>query len=248
MSNNAIWSEIKERFRNASSGKCWYCESTVIREHGAIDHFRPKSSVAGTSHPGYWWLAYDWKNYRFSCTYCNSPKINPETHELSGKRDLFPLIDENQRAKDPTYPTEQEQPVLLDPTEPEDPLLLWFAEDGSVMPAIADKHNYRAFRRAKESIVAYHLNHPFIREQRKAVFDCIQQYIDLVEELIDYHNAIKDENFRQKLATRIHTLGKIVNDYINVQAEYSAAALAYLETSLTYELSQYIHISREGHD
>src|SRR5215472_15041330 len=68
-----VWSNLKQPLQELSFNKCWYCESIEIRSDNAVDHYRPKSRVNGEpQHHGYWWLAFDWKNYRFSCTFCNS--------------------------------------------------------------------------------------------------------------------------------------------------------------------------------
>lgn len=103
-------------------GKCAYCESPLER-YGDVDHFRPKDRVtdhdgkivfldATTRHPGYYWLAYDWKNLLPSCTGCNRPGANPDGTS-SGKWDYFPV--EGKRACKPTDPIEDEKPWLLDP-------------------------------------------------------------------------------------------------------------------------------------
>lgn len=63
-------------------GKCAYCEVPVVlvdRYRGDIEHWRPKGAVSdidGNSidHPGYYWLAYDWRNLLLSCNPCNLKK------------------------------------------------------------------------------------------------------------------------------------------------------------------------------
>src|SRR5690242_11153758 len=63
--NNHIWSKLKQAFRDHFHNKCWYCEARTDRMLGDMDHYRPKGEVAEDSaHPGYWWLAYDWRNFR----------------------------------------------------------------------------------------------------------------------------------------------------------------------------------------
>lgn len=91
-----LWSAYKEPLVLAQGkGKCGYCESRILATSGGtIDHFRPKAEIRnaidqGERHssptpidrkrnfgpiekPGYWWLAYEWSNWIFSCTSCNS--------------------------------------------------------------------------------------------------------------------------------------------------------------------------------
>ena len=116
----AIWMNYKKSFSDAQfGGKCAYCETRVRAGYpGEIEHFRPKSDVTTygrrgnrdgdgppkrkktkTVRPGYWWLAYDWQNWLFSCNRCNHWKANqfptqPETNKLRPgmERQLKPLL------------------------------------------------------------------------------------------------------------------------------------------------------------
>lgn len=82
--------------------KCAYCESE-LRLHDDLDHFRPKLrvtdeednvikiKVAGKKieHPGYFWLAYWWKNLIPTCKTCNSASTQNDIP--IGKRNRFPV-------------------------------------------------------------------------------------------------------------------------------------------------------------
>ena len=86
--NADVWREVKDALSALSHGKCWYCECKEIRSDNPVDHFRPKNRVADCDgHEGYWWLAFDWHNYRFSCTYCNSRRVG-----VIPSSDHFPLL------------------------------------------------------------------------------------------------------------------------------------------------------------
>jgi uncharacterized protein (TIGR02646 family) len=172
-----IWAELKPVLAKLSHNKCWYCESLNERSDNAVDHFRPKNSVKGSTrfplsgaHPGYWWLAFDHRNYRFCCTFCNSIRKSAEG-TAGGKQDCFPLWDEAQRARSATDDQDKELPILLDPTNPADAGALWFDETGRVSPrprrpGESDAVYSRWKARAEESIAAYHLNHPDLQEAR----------------------------------------------------------------------------------
>jgi hypothetical protein len=101
-----IWKELKEWYRDGIfHRKCAYCESRFTRYKGDAEHYRPKGSVKfkGANgkfpyatcdvpdpqqggvprtiiHPGYFWLAYDWRNLIPACPMCNSGQ---------GKNDRF---------------------------------------------------------------------------------------------------------------------------------------------------------------
>ncbi len=93
--------------------KCCYCERKLHwKRESDVEHFRPKSSVKEhVSHKGYWWLAYEWDNYLFSCKICNSDY----------KSNRFPLLPGGKRmvAKGDGDLT-AEKPVLIHPID-EDP-------------------------------------------------------------------------------------------------------------------------------
>lgn len=112
-----VWSEIKSYLEKLSFDKCWYCECKQIRSDNAVDHFRPKGRVANTEpkHIGYTWLAFDYENYRYACTYCKSKRKNSDTDETEGKGDEFPLINESKRAYIESDNIKLEKPILLDP-------------------------------------------------------------------------------------------------------------------------------------
>jgi hypothetical protein len=62
--NASAWKPAKGQLKKESGGKCAYCEApTDVVAHGDVEHFRPKST--------YWWLAFCYDNYLFSCQICN---------------------------------------------------------------------------------------------------------------------------------------------------------------------------------
>ncbi|NJL27205.1 MAG: hypothetical protein HC897_04605 [Thermoanaerobaculia bacterium] len=104
-------------------GKCAYCEAPVADyQHGDVDHFRPKAGVTDehdrpVPHPGYYWLAYDWRNLLPTCTRCNQPAENGG--QKIGKHMRFPV--EGSHALRPAE-VASEKPLLIHPgsDRPED--------------------------------------------------------------------------------------------------------------------------------
>jgi uncharacterized protein (TIGR02646 family) len=176
---SSVWSEAGKVLRQISDEKCWYCETYESRSDMPVDHFRPKNSVAECNgkHCGYWWLAFDWHNYRFSCTFCNSRRIDVETE--GGKQDHFPLLNPGERAMCESDPIEKEQPVLLDPCDIDDIYLISFTEMGLAWEAIQDENDNR-YKRANESITLYHLNHTKIVRERKLLAIKIRSLVDRI--------------------------------------------------------------------
>jgi hypothetical protein len=65
--NARHWGEIKAWLLSLSHNKCWFSEARDIYSHLDVEHFRPKKeakSLDGTVRDGYWWLAFDYTNFR----------------------------------------------------------------------------------------------------------------------------------------------------------------------------------------
>lgn len=122
--------------------KCAYCECRIgVAGSWDVEHYRPKGRVdEAPSHPGYYWLAYEWTNFLPSCDRCNRRLTDPGTWDepqggpAAGKHDQFPLIDEQQRCHTPADPLAREQPLLLNPALDEPGAHLGFDIDGRVKP------------------------------------------------------------------------------------------------------------------
>lgn len=108
--------DVKEQLLEEQHGKCAYCECMLTGDLGHIEHFRPKRGFTTSAHrklqkPGYYWLAYEWKNILLSCSKCNTVY----------KKNRFELRDEKGRDIE-HEDTSREEPLLINPMEenPED--------------------------------------------------------------------------------------------------------------------------------
>jgi uncharacterized protein (TIGR02646 family) len=132
----SYWRETKKALHNYQKGKCCYCERRRdANAEGDVDHFRPKLKVTESpGHSGYWWLAYEWSNYLFSCKACNSDY----------KKNHFPLLHERHRAATKDDDLTLERPVLIDPSweEPADFIDYdWDSDPEKVLPVGRDAEN-----------------------------------------------------------------------------------------------------------
>jgi len=70
--NSAVWGELKPWLLGFSKGKCWFSEARDTFNHWDVEHYRPKKvskNLDGTDRgEGYWWLAFDWHNFRICGT------------------------------------------------------------------------------------------------------------------------------------------------------------------------------------
>lgn len=230
--NSKIWKRLKEHLHDLNHGKCWYCESSVSdTAPGDVDHFRPKKAVKECpSHPGYWWLAFDASNYRYSCELCNRPNHDPASpnEDSKGKGDHFPLRDESKRCfvPDNRRALLQEEPLLLDPNNATDPPLLTFAEDGQATPRYEEKANPRKYARAKSSIDIYHLNRSRLVNRRQ--FEICQKIEQLVAQGDDCILFLATDEDNPVARTNLEATARTLSRMISPAAEYSSSARAIL--------------------
>jgi len=138
LNKHCSWVNLKKWLSQASGDKCWYCEAKSSRAPFDVDHFRPKlgitvNGVDLSGHNGYYWLAYEWWNFRLSCQRCNRPEKD-DIHVLRGKANEFPVRDETSRCQNFEGALNNESPMLLDPCVQSDCDLLAHGIDGEVKP------------------------------------------------------------------------------------------------------------------
>ena len=160
-----IWRDLKDNLAVLLNDKCWYCESIIDRSDNAVDHFRPKNCVsdAAQTHNGYRWLAFDYKNYRYACTYCNSYHRGKAGMVGGGKADRFPLLNEANRCYAPGL-VHQEEPALLDPCSLTDWELLGCQQENG-KPCVASTDPTQC-QRVELSIEIYNLHYEPTCKQR----------------------------------------------------------------------------------
>jgi uncharacterized protein (TIGR02646 family) len=207
--NQKLWRELEPWLRQLSHGKCWYSEARDCATYWHVDHFRPKNEVKdlnGMAYEGYWWLAFDWRNYRLAGNALNVPKSTK-----------FPVRDDKWACK-PTDDLDDEFPYLLDPVCPEDPSLLSFDDQGKAMPA--ERHDEWHHERAKVSIDILNLNYDSLKRGRKRVWDeCMRHARDVLhcKDTIQKNSSVSK---KQRLRDGVLSLKRMVTP----DAEFSAVA------------------------
>jgi hypothetical protein len=218
------WNAFRGPLEHLIGSKCWYTESRNPGTDDDVDHFRPKSRVAeAPGHGGYWWLAFDWRNYRLSSHRANRARKNAEAEETHGKADHFPLLDETARWNSPLDAC-HEQPMLLDPTDPEDPPLLTYGMDGYAATAGPYADDPIANRRVASSAVYLHLNWPEFVEDRLAI---LRRVLDLVEE---GESAAKRLGPDRRASDDLKRVARRLIGMASPKQPYSSAASAYIKT------------------
>ncbi len=176
------WSPAKARLRAESFGKCAYCESPAASvAHCDVEHFRPKSV--------YWWLAYVYDNYAFSCQICNQapykldkfplakggkpwkvalPKATKDEPKLLSALALAmadPLAYDGAEAKALRGRAKAEKALFVDPYE-EDPSTVFAWEPDDVLGEVLVVARAKAKARGKACVDDLGLNREELRRQR----------------------------------------------------------------------------------
>lgn len=176
------WNQVKILLATFSGYKCWYCEAKSPRAPLDVDHFRPKlgitvDGVKLAGHTGYYWMAYEWSNFRLSCQRCNRPEKD-EVDILHGKANEFPIQDEAHRCQTPAAPLEAESPRLLDPCVPADCAMLAHGIDGEVKAAEPD--GTWEFQRAEYTIKQLGFNEWNIPESKRGSWQTLATLLAVV--------------------------------------------------------------------
>jgi hypothetical protein len=216
---NSKWSKIKSHLEKTSNRKCWYTESKNPGCLNDVEHFRPKGRVEdenGALTHWYWFLAFNPSNYRLSCTIPNRLNINSlYAGKSGGKGDQFPLLANSDHATD-IGGVANEQPVILDPCNQNDTLLLAFSPDGRPVVSPLFAGNPIASLRVEKSNLLLNLDYPTFNVDRERIYNRV---VELIERGDRYNlagsNALDDV---------IHDLCSLMS----ADAEYSKAAECYI--------------------
>ncbi len=206
------------------SGKCAYCECYVEDfQHGDIEHFRPKKGVTDEDdnvvlvedatgkkvpHPGYYWLAYNWRNLLLSCTDCNQP--GEIKGRKVGKHNRFPV-----RGKHALHSEEvaDEEPLLINPCEEDPSEHFSFDTESGIMRGETDRGEMC------ERIFALNLRDRLPEERRKACKEVKAMFAEIL-----WNSSEKE------------TVRKVLQEYREGRRSYSMAGRAMIE-ELLRELS-----------
>lgn len=226
---STVWKAAKPQLKLESGGKCAYCESpTDSVAHGDVEHFRPKSK--------YWWLAYCYDNYLYSCQICNEVYKGDEfpVHGTTGAwagpalpvppiaaalatlaetltPDALDLTAGHALA-DFLVAAAEEKAGLVDPyvTDP-DPLFKWVADDVLKAVVLAPASNKvaakRAFAGAEKS---YGLNREELKRNRWRTYE---DFLILKDSLAAFEADGDHPDLQQRIRDKINAMTKFDAPY-----------------------------------
>lgn len=174
--------DVLATLRSFAGNKCWYSEVQLDGADPNVDHFRPKGRVrevdgdlqnTGNVSDGYWWLAFEFANYRLAAMHANQRRVDEDTE--GGKWDYCPVRG-NRTAERTPWGEIMEDILALDPCVRTDVALLWFDPDGK--PCVSKwkrQPNTNDVERVKATIWLYHLDKKEIRDSRAAHVEAIRK-------------------------------------------------------------------------
>jgi len=210
---------LKMYFHN----KCWYTDSRELISDFCVDHFRPVNEVKDENdniledHGGYWWEAYNWRNYRLTGKRVNSASSNDQQTETQGKGSYFPLVDESRRANTHTDTLASELPIILDPTEPMDVLLITYGADGVPIPVTPEPDDQNLpepidRKRARLTIKYLNLDSPILNGERKNIYRDTKRIVTRINNLADEYAHHHADSVYGELRSEIRSLIKLYKD------------------------------------
>ena len=210
--NQAVWKELLPWLRKITKGKCWFSESRGACQYWEVEHFRPKGAAKnldGTERTeGYWWLAFEWGNFRL-CGGVSNRK----------KGCYFPLRNGTHIGTSANRNIDDEDPYLLDPTKLEDPPLLTFNRNGDINPT----PNMPAWNteRATVSITRYKLQeHEEFVEARRDTWAKCELEINKCRNLLNDQSQNPTATNKQQIHAQMEKLREMGDFY----SEFSAVA------------------------
>lgn len=217
--NKTVWGELKEWLLSLSNQRCWFSEAEDCFTHWDVEHFRPKKTAKsedGTEYDGYWWLAFDWTNFRICGNVGNRKKGT-----------YFPLQDESKRVSSPDDDYRYEPYLLLDPVNAHDSSLLFFDMEGKAIPDPSIVSEWEK-KRVVESVKRFKLDFPALENKRRTIWNncwnCIQKYLEELEKL--YKGDKDNPVARQELANKADAIKELIDGSTELSSVARACILS----------------------
>lgn len=212
--NESLWGELKDFLLRISTNKCWYSEARDSYAHYHVDHFRPKKEALGLDkmdYGGYWWLAFDWTNYRLCGGAGNvrkGAKFAVRAHKANTPDDMI----------------DDEIIFLLDPCDEEDILKVTFNDRGYIVPISVEGWD---FERANYTIDSLNLNFKLLQESRQLIWAKCFAKLKETQNLM-FQNELTPSAYRRGL---IKEKIKEIKEMVKPTSEFSATVKACLLSS-----------------
>jgi hypothetical protein len=229
--NEGLWRDarIREWLRAQFNDKCWFSEARESVSAIHVDHFRPKGrikeGVGSETYEGYWWLAFDWRNYRICGQLLNVKK-----------GDLFPICEGQRCTPDDPVSLQLEAPILIDPLSDQARLISFEAdEDGCrAIPAAGNDDQDRLRAERTIEILGLNLRDQLNRNRKDKWDQCVRHIQDYVSAQKTYGAQCLKRVVQAKAVEELDELRRY-------EAEFSSVADACIEREAPEALKGRLH-------
>lgn len=183
------WGALKPWLEALSGGKCWFSDTRNLYSHYDVEHFRPKKEAKafdGTVRDGYWWLAFDYQNFRLCGNVGNRKKGG-----------WFPLRAGSICSSYQNQCEESEEPYFIDPLSQYDVNLIGFDDEGKIIPW--PKISSWDEMRVDETRKRLKLNeHKLLSEERRKIWQEMNKLVSCYESAtarlaLNYNPAVRQK-------------------------------------------------------
>ena len=207
--NDSHWGKLTPWLLALSEGKCWFTEARDIASHLDVEHFRPKKAACNAKGPerdGYWWLAFDFMNFRIAGTVPNRKKGV-----------WFPLRQDSPCSSYTKRCEGDEIAHFLDPTNAHDVTLLAFDEEGKAIPAPGvSRWDFIRVRRTVNRLKL--TEHQLLTEERRKIWQRVTTQIN------NYKRALSESKNSAAARERVKIAAREIATLTQRNAELSAVA------------------------
>jgi hypothetical protein len=233
--NDGFWRDDRIRVWLLSqfNNKCWYSEAFDSASSIHVDHYRPKcrikSELGGGTCEGYWWLAFDWKNYRICGQLLNVKK-----------GDLFPIVEGYRCNPNDPVSLQLEAPVLIDPVTDQVRLISYELDEDGVLAVPAAETDDAEHDRAQRTIDILGLNlRDRLNAKRREIWDeCLTQ-------IANYRSAYATQGAQVLKQVLQAVATSELKKRIKYNAEFSSIAEACIDKNAPEPLKRLVFESFE---
>lgn len=214
--NKTFWRDrrIHQWLLDQFHNKCWYSEAADSVSPDHVDHFRPKGRIRNEktrdTEEGYWWLAFDWRNYRISGHLLNSKKS-----------DLFPISHGNRCQADDDASLKLECPVLIDPVKDEARLISFEADEDACTTVPAGGIEEDELHRVEQTIRILGLNRLDKLNQKR-----LGTWNRALNKISDYKSAQATRGAQALALVQKAAAKEDLSKMVSYEAEFSSVAEA----------------------
>jgi len=214
---------VKSLLKADQRNRCCYCEKPIEGSYNDVEHYRPKGRVREEEdHKGYWWLGYDWNNLLFACSVCNR----------SNKNDQFPIHPDSNRAFEPDDNIEDEDPLILNPTDANVEELFEYIYYTRLVSIGGDEIERDFVKieakrgtdelKAQTTITLLDLNREDLQEGRGGVYTAVETLL--------YNPAMREEYLSSSDEEKKRITTKLIDKFVLTTFPYSGLILFMIKT------------------